>query len=409
MKNYSLASFLELNVAVLKTGDGFFLDKFGFCVLALARSWREFLVFIMILLPLCCLGQFDLHGKINVDEGRIYLKQLSLDTSIAAKQYVCKIDQGNFSFQGELDEVNGYYFEFENTEGVLLKSDLFLLENGFQKAKVDLEFFQLPLVENELMKMYHDHTYFKEKKTLLKNILWLDSLEKSRLQAPVTLHDSLKNVYAAIRVNYLEREGELGYNLHNYFSDSYLSLWNIYLKYQNSYDTNRMLVFFNNLNIKIKESIPAKNLYNLLVNRDPTRVGNTFPFIRLYDLKNYTIQAINFHKKYTLIDFWWSGCGHCIKEFPVYLDLYRNKAGSIFDVVQISVDKTSALNQMNRIRERFGFPWREFLDENGASTSFLKLHSFPSNFLVDDQGIIIKKNIQPHELAQFLAKQNALD
>lgn len=346
--------------------------------------------------------KFTINGIITSNEGIISLKQLTLDSSFVGNEYECKIDSGKFYFEGDFDENNGYFFETENKEGLIVRSDLFLLDTGIQYASIDTKFPQMPLIENKSMEIYNNHTYFKQRKMLLKNINWLDSLEKSVFLSPEILQDSLINAYKLIRKNYLDRETELGDNLHSYFSDSHISLWNIYQKYQNSYDVNRLLAFFERLSGEIQSTTQAQNLYTLLVRQDQTSVGKVFPSISLYNLKDDTLRNIDFHKKYTLVDFWWSGCGHCIKEFPTYLELYQGELSSIFDVVQISVDKTSALRQLNRIRERFNFPWREFLDENGKTTEFLKLYSFPSNFLVDRQGVIIKKNIRPSDLQQFL-------
>lgn len=406
MRNNYRAPLLEflkqLNVAVFNASIGFFQDRSGSRVLTFVRSRPEFITLVVILLPLNCLGQFDLRGTINIKEGTIFLRQFSLDTSFPAKHYESKIDQGKFSFQGQLDEVNGYYFEFDNEEGLIIRSDLFLLDTGVQHAWIDIKFPQMPLIENKLMEIYNNHTYFKQRKVLLKNILWLDSLQNSVVFAPEFLQDSLTNTYKLIRKNYLERDKELGDNLHSYFNHSHISLLNIYQKYLNSYDVNSLLAFFDMLSDEIQSTTQAQNLYTLLVRQDQTSVGKVFPSISLYNLKDDTLRNIDFHKKYTLLDFWWSGCGHCIKEFPTYLELYQGELNSIFDVVQISVDKTSALRQLNRIRERFNFPWRELLDENGKTTEFLKLYSFPSNFLVDSQGVIIKKNIRPSDLEQFL-------
>ncbi len=346
--------------------------------------------------------KFNINGKITVNNGIIYLKKITLDSTISFQGFISKIDNGKFSFEGNLDENNGYFFEILNKEGLIDRSDLFLLDTGIQYASIDIKFPQMPLIENKSMEIYNNHTYFKQRKMLLKNINWLDSLEKSVFLAPEILQDSLINAYKLIRKNYLDREIELGDNLHSYFSDSHISLWNIYQKYQNSYDVNSLLAFFERLSGEIQSTTQAQNLYNLLVRQDQTSVGKVFPSFSLYNLKDDTLRNIDFHKKYTLVDFWWSGCGHCIKEFPTYLELYQGELSSIFDVVQISVDKTSALKQLYRIREKFNFPWREFLDENGKTTEFLKLNSFPSNFLVDRQGVIIKKNIRPHDLEQFL-------
>ena len=46
--------------------------------------------------------------------------------------------------------------------------------------------------------------------------------------------------------------------------------------------------------------------------------------------------------------------------------------------------------------------WTSLLDENGVNANKLGIYVFPTNFLLDQNGIIIRKNISLIELDLFL-------
>jgi len=48
--------------------------------------------------------------------------------------------------------------------------------------------------------------------------------------------------------------------------------------------------------------------------------------------------------------------------------------------------------------------WKSFLDENAFESDKEKIRSFPTNFLVDANGVVIKKNISLLDLEEFLNK-----
>lgn len=58
--------------------------------------------------------------------------------------------------------------------------------------------------------------------------------------------------------------------------------------------------------------------------------------------------------------------------------------------------------------EKHKIPWDNYLDENGKNASNLSINMFQTNFLLDNTGKIIMKNIAPLALEEFL-KENLKD
>lgn len=111
------------------------------------------------------------------------------------------------------------------------------------------------------------------------------------------------------------------------------------------------------------------------------------------------------NKKFTLIDFWFSYCGPCIYQFPEYAKLYDEYKSKGFEIIAISTDKTKDISNWKKVINRMNLKWPQYLDENGVEAKKINITVFPTNFLLDNQGKVIQKNIHPEDLAVFL-KEN---
>ncbi len=108
---------------------------------------------------------------------------------------------------------------------------------------------------------------------------------------------------------------------------------------------------------------------------------------------------------YTLIDFWASWCGPCMRSMPGLKELYAEHSGEHFEVIGISLDS-------NRERwlgaiERLELNWVQltnlmFWDE--PMVKRFEIPYIPSTMLVDREGKIIIRNPNHDELAIYLAR-----
>lgn len=188
--------------------------------------------------------------------------------------------------------------------------------------------------------------------------------------------------------------------------NSYVPLWLIanYFsfgsqQYNKLYDESMPL--FSN---EIKKTELFKNVEAIL------KEGRDFSFQnKELPLKNIGLVDVQFklsnlnNSKYILIDFWFSNCGPCLKEMPKYIPIYEKYKGLGFEIVSISVDKSSEIEDWKTIINEKGFNWIHYLDENGVETKKMNINSFPTTFLVNDEGEIIEKNITSEKLKSFLS------
>lgn len=107
--------------------------------------------------------------------------------------------------------------------------------------------------------------------------------------------------------------------------------------------------------------------------------------------------------KYTLIDFWASWCGPCIKEVPHLKAAYADFKSKGFEIVGISVDQ-EADDWQKAIKEH-EMSWLHFNDtkEDGVATQYGVI-AIPHTLLVDSEGKVVAMNLRGDALTKKLAE-----
>ena len=108
---------------------------------------------------------------------------------------------------------------------------------------------------------------------------------------------------------------------------------------------------------------------------------------------------------YTLIDFWASWCGPCMRSMPGLKELYAEHSGEHFEIIGISLDR-SREHWLGAI-EHLDLKWVQltnlmFWDE--PMVKRFEIPYIPSTMLVDREGKIIIRNPNHDELAIYLAR-----
>ena len=109
--------------------------------------------------------------------------------------------------------------------------------------------------------------------------------------------------------------------------------------------------------------------------------------------------------KYTLIDFWASWCGPCRAEMPTVVKAYETYHAKGFEVVGVSLDEdhdawVKAIGQL-------GMPWPQMSDLKGwdcAGAKQYNVRSIPANVLVDQDGLIVARDLRGNDLLDKMAE-----
>jgi thiol-disulfide isomerase/thioredoxin len=194
----------------------------------------------------------------------------------------------------------------------------------------------------------------------------------------------------------------LNYTIEN--SDSYVSLWFLIRQfnvfgYKDVYEKT-----LNSFSKKIK----SEKLWNILNDEFQNikiKENQKFPEIELQntDLKKETFTLTE--SEYTLVDFWFSRCRPCLEQVPQLKKIYESYKNKGFNIIAISVDRSENIELWNKRIIEKEIPWKNYLDENGEISLSEKIISYPTNYLLDKNGIIIQRNIELDELEKLLSEK----
>ncbi|HZK63033.1 MAG TPA: TlpA disulfide reductase family protein [Puia sp.] len=140
-----------------------------------------------------------------------------------------------------------------------------------------------------------------------------------------------------------------------------------------------------------------------------TATGSTFPRLPLLTTTNkpVSVPGTPAHDKYVLIDFWYSHCGPCISQFQDPKNIYAFYRPKGFDILGISVDKKNLVEDWKSAIQQYKLPWKQYLDLEGKEANKLSIEETPTNFLLDANGKIVVRDLDPAALKLFL-KSNLL-
>ncbi|KRB55702.1 TlpA disulfide reductase family protein [Flavobacterium sp. Root186] len=133
-----------------------------------------------------------------------------------------------------------------------------------------------------------------------------------------------------------------------------------------------------------------------------TDIGDIAPEIDLPDTKGNNVVLSSLRGSLTLVDFWASWCGPCIKEQPTLLKLY-NAYPDKFSIYSVSMDTKKPL-WLGAIAKG-KLPWIQVSDLKYWKSPVIgdyMLQSVPLNFLIDKNGIILAKNIHGKALEDMV-------
>lgn len=298
-----------------------------------------------------------------------------------------------------IDKTTFYYpytLSYQEEENVFQLSRTFFLKN--KNLNLNLNDFRSEIL-NDLPEKVKYNEFFKDYKIEEDafNEYYGQMFLKYKFEFPKEVNDSINKWYNKVWMHEIEL-------LDKYVKSnpgSVIAFWKIVEKYERykEYPYENIL---NQFDASVKQSFPFKKLMSNIEENKIFGQGRTFPEIKNLKDQSGKSAQINYKTKYTLIDFWFHSCKPCLVSFPDLKEVYQKYNSKGFEIVAISAEATKYIPNWKNTIKKYELPWVNLLDENREFTSKNQITSFPTNFLVDQNGKIIFRDISTSELEKFL-------
>jgi len=115
----------------------------------------------------------------------------------------------------------------------------------------------------------------------------------------------------------------------------------------------------------------------------------TFP-----GLDGKMVSLADYRGKVVLVNIWATWCKPCVDEMPSMEKLYRNFKGQDFEILAVSID-APGLKAVAPFMKKYNLTFPALIDSEGAIKTVYGITGVPESFIIDKQGILIKKIVGP--------------
>jgi len=347
---------------------------------------------------------YIIEGKVKNYNGPIYLRN-----AVASKYYFDYIESDsvivhNGKFEFKLSKELEFPLPF-TIETDKISTNLFILEPQNQQIIID------SLYHRTSPKIIYKNSTINEEEQILrereKPLIEDFKVEFKRIRSDDFPKDSIEKYAINARKKLTYETNLVLANFTKEYPNSYVGFWKIVESQMYNGYNKELEKAFNNLSTTIKQTRVGKIFEESILDVSSLIVGRPFPLMKL---KNKKLEEVvfkvdgNSNPNYILVDFWFSYCSPCIGQFPKMKQLHKKFYPNQLKIISISTDKTKNVDNWYKVMEDKNINWYNLLDENGVESLSIGINTFPTNYLLDNEGIILKKDVSLSELEVLLEK-----
>lgn len=189
-------------------------------------------------------------------------------------------------------------------------------------------------------------------------------------------------------------------------SESLLSVWFLFdLQQQRLISSEEFMDWLNAKSTNVKQSTIASKAFELSAKLKKSKIGSAIENFKGPQPDGSEIELYDHLGKITLIDFWAAWCEPCRLENPNIVSVYQDYRDKGFTVVGVSLDTSKSRWTKAIADDKLDWIQISHLQRfRGPIARSFNITAIPSSLLVDENGVIIAKNLRGYQLRQKISE-----
>jgi peroxiredoxin len=157
------------------------------------------------------------------------------------------------------------------------------------------------------------------------------------------------------------------------------------------------------LSKEAKQTKYGKRIFGFVSLNKNLKIGDSYVDFSQKDTSDNIIKLSNFKGKIILLEFWGSWCNPCREENPSLVKIYNEYKSKGFEIFGVASETDK--QQWIKAIKNDGLPWTNTSDLKGNDNKAALIYGvigFPTNFLINKEGIIIAKDLYEDDLKKIL-------
>ena len=130
------------------------------------------------------------------------------------------------------------------------------------------------------------------------------------------------------------------------------------------------------------------------VQQVPIKIGLPAPDFKFPGIDGKMVKLSDYRGKVVLVNIWATWCPSCVDEMPSMEKLYRKLQGEKFEILAVSIDSLGA-TAVAPFMKKYQLTFPALIDSAGAIRMGYRTTGVPESFIIDKNGILVKKIIGP--------------
>jgi len=178
---------------------------------------------------------------------------------------------------------------------------------------------------------------------------------------------------------------------------------NILSVYASTWGKDESTILYRHLTRKMKNTGYGKNILESITLNKNIKVGDRYVDFSQSNIEGKTISLSDFRGKVVLLEFWGSWCQPCRKGNPELVKIYNDLKQKGFEILGVAADNKK--EDWIEAVKKDSLTWENVCDLNGDKNKAALIYGvsyYPTNFLIDRNGIIIARDLRGDKLREKL-------